>query len=274
MGKIKNVCLDTTAIRNIIHEEKDYPEILKEIVDKFKVKFKIAETAWAELVQDFYDNTIKIDEWKKVKDKINDFLFLDCPIQEQGYNLSVDMDTFKKKKERVGFYNKEYWKKCWQLLYQINSSDDLKKRFFYYHEHKPYTIKIHPELIKDIFENNRMEWYGYFDLVKKTAEPGSKFGKIIEIFTGEFEKDYNVDKMIDVIHALSWFTYLYLQKTPYNPKSDKRRNDSIDFTFLQILSKPAIFCTEDGKFQTLIKESKAPNADNVKKIQELIDYYG
>lgn len=276
MTLIKNVCLDTCAIRNIIHENKDVPKLFRKISERHHVKFKIAETALAEIIQDFYDGSINLKDWKNKRDNINNFLYQDCPIQEQGYNLSIEMETFIVSKTRKGEFNNNYWKKCWKIICTLDDLEDLNKEYHYYYNHNPYKIQINPEVIEKVFKESRDEWIEYFKNVKSLNldESHNKEKDILKIFKNEFSKDYNIDKMADFIHALSHYTYLSLvKKTPYNPESKKRKNDSIDFSFLQLLSKPAIFCSEDKNFRTLVHQSSAPNAFNVKSIQELINYY-
>jgi len=276
MTLIKNVCLDTCAIRKIIHENNDFPKLFSEISERHHVNFKIAETAWAEIIQDFYNGSIKLEEWKNKRDNINNFLYKDCPIQEQGYNLSIEMKTFIVPKKRKGKFNNNYWKKCWKIIYTLNDLKDLNKKHIYCYNHKPYKIQIKLEVIEKVFKESRDEWNEYFKNVKSLNLDESHYKEkdILKNFKNEFSKDYNLGKMADFIHVLSRYTYLSLvKKTPYNPESKKRKNDSIDFSFLQLLSKPAIFCSEDKNFRTLVHQSSAPNAYNVKSIQELINYY-
>lgn len=273
MLRIQDVCLDTSVIRNFIHFKNEYPESFRLIADKYNVRFKIAEIAWVEILDDLFNESIKISDWKNICFGINSFLYKECPIQEMGYNLSIEMKVHKEYKEKIEKYNFDYWRKCWLLLMDLNRKNDLKKRIFYYSNSGPASIKIYPQKIKYIIEDERNKWYKYFELVRKKVDENMSFHDIINIYKSEFEKEYNLEKASDLIHIISRYTYLHLQKLPYNPQSQKRKNDSIDFSFFQLLSKPCIFCTEDAKMKQLTIDSEAPNKDNIMNIEDILKYY-
>lgn len=273
MDIIKNVFLDTSVIKNILYEENDYCERFTEIKKKSKVKFRIAETAYAEILADLLESSITIEQWLKKKDEIYSFLDENCPMQEQGYNLSVDMDTFLEKKERNTLFSKKYWKTCWDAIYKIKKIEDITKTIIFHHNHKPCNIKVKEDLIAKAFDESRDEWYQYFTDVKELVNPETKIEEIREIFCEEFGKRYNIEKMKDFVYALAKYTYLHVEDKKFNPYSKKRRNDCIDFSFLQLLAKPAIFCTSDEKFQKFTQQAELPNKSNVMSPQQVFEYY-
>ncbi len=272
MSVINLVCLDTSVIRNII-DTSNFSKEFEEIKKKRNVKFRIAETAFAEILSDLFDKSISFTDWREKKNLINVFLDSSCPIQEQGYNLSVAMDTFKKPKKRFTFYKKKYWVKLWKHISSARNEKQLAMTLIYYHEHQPYKLKIQENLIEPAFEDNRRDWYKYFDDVKGLVNKNTSLETIIDVFSNEFSKDYNLEKMMDFVNALASYTYKFLSDKDFNPYSKKRRNDSIDFSFIQILAKPAIFCTSDKKFYNFIQNASAPNRSNLMSPDEVINYY-
>lgn len=270
---IKQICLDTSVIRHIIDDYNDVSGDFERIKQTFKVKFRISETAYAEILADLADGSISPTLWAGKRDRLKRFLDLQCPIQEQGHNLSVDMNIFKIPKHKSNFYNKRYWQKSWWHLYSITSSKDLTRPFIYFHKHKPYKLGVKEKLIEPAFDDTRKEWYKYFTDVKPLLRKGMSQDEIATTFENAFSKEYDITKIIDFIKVLSRYTFLLLDDKNFNPYSKNRKNDSIDFSFIQLLSKPVFFCTGDTTFQKFVIASDAPNKDNVKTPQQIIDYY-
>lgn len=273
MSKHELVCLDTSVIRDIIDGVISLSSDFELIKKDFKIKFRIAETSYAEILSDLFDSSITFSEWRTKKVLINNFLDSECPIQEQGYNLSVDMETFKEKKERNTYYKKAYWVKIWEHIYDAKNENDLKKPLIYFHEHKRYIIRIKEDLIDPAFQAIRDNWYDYFDKVRNSVNDKTSISDILNVFIYEFSKIYEISKMMDFISVLARYTHLYIKDKKFNPYSTKRRNDSIDFSFLQLLAKPAIFCTADDKFYRFVQASDSPNKSNIMKLEDVIKYF-
>lgn len=272
MGKINLVCLDTSIIKNILYDDGDIAKEFEKIKNEQKVRFRVAETTYAEILADLIDKSIPFEVWNSKIDLLNSFIDQDRPIQEQGYNLSVSMKSFKIEKPFKTLYKREYWVKVWKHITTSKNIDSLTTTIVYYHEHKPYQIRIKEDLIEPAFDDSRREWYKYYEDVKRLAK-NETLKEIIEIFSHEFEQDYNLEKMGDFIHVLSNYTFKFKSDKNFNPYSDKRRNDSIDFSFIQLLAMPAIFCTNDKKFYNFVQNTDAPNKANLMLGEDVIKYF-
>lgn len=284
------VILDTCFIRNIIHEKKicflfynkeSYIKILNELIKlKDKADFRIGETAFAELIRQLLEKRIKFKEWEKRIKLFDDLLDNNLPIQYFGVDLSVDMQIKKNQIHSKGF-SIAYWKSVWSNVRISKYKDDLKKEIKYEDNvGNIYRTKIYEDIVKRVFEEELSNWICYFRNIKSEIEEYnvknnqriSKQNEIIKLIEDDLINDgYDLNKVKDFNHVISKYVELYL-KNQYRPESAKRDGDVFDFSFLHILSKPAIICTTDKKFQRFVRESKAPNSDNIMLPIELLKY--
>lgn len=289
MGK-DLVILDTCVIRNVLHEKKQYflfwrkngyVKIIKELIkQKAKADFRIGETAFAELVKQLLNRSIKFKEWKKRIKLFDKLIDVELPIQYFGRDLSVEMNIKTGLNYSDGF-SKDFWVKAWELIRSAKTKKDLEKEITYKDINgKPFKRTINEDLVKKVFEDEYFNWICNFRLLKKLIieyngdsknkiklESQNDFKTLIE---GDM-KEYNSNKIQDFACVQSKYVELYINGQ-YRPESKKRDNDVFDFSFLHILSKPALFCTTDKKFQGFAKESKAPNANNIMTPQEILYY--
>lgn len=270
---IKLVCLDTSVLRNIIDKSPDISNEFRAIKDNFNVKFRIAETAFAEILDDLFDGTINFSDWESGVIKFDSFIDKNHPVQEQGYNLAVEMKIFNEKKKKLPLYSSKYWVKIWNHITNAKSLNDLQKHIIFYINRKPYKLKIEGDLIEPALDDSRKDWYKFFEDVKAIATADTTIEEIETEFSNGFSEFYNVEKMVDFTKVLARYAYIAISNPDFNPYSKKRKNDSIDFSFIQLLAKPAIFCTSDLKFQKFVVDSNAPNKENIKTPSEVINYY-
>ena len=62
-----------------------------------------------------------------------------------------------------------------------------------------------------------------------------------------------------------------LAKTPYNPNSESRENDGIDFNMSYVFMKRILLCTLDGNYSRPIQDLKSYQSDWVFSPQTVVD---
>lgn len=282
MQKKPIVVFDTCTVRAVIH---GCPTALEELGQigalRTKACFRIADPAVAELLLALREDRIAWTDWKKRVHCIGEILDQEMPIMPGGKELSEMMNlSGHKHQSTIGDTN--YWKAAWEFLLNAKSESDLLYgKDFTDDEGNRCNISI--QLIADakaLFALERAKWACYFEMQKIQMERlgFSKEKDIINLIKRYLDADTKSNPPISerlnaMVHALGHFLFLYMkEKTPYNPRTEKRRGDLFDFSLLQVLALPGRICTKDSKFKTHVKESGSTQADMIMLPHELIEW--
>lgn len=199
------------------------------------MKIRIPETTFFEFTLDLIDGSVPFNLWLKHRKKINKILD-SIKIQPMGIDLGVELDTYKTKKEKIS--NDIYWITLWKLIYSPKNKKDLFNSIFYNDNGVTKSIYINKQLAEETLNESRDQWIDYINQILNLGTD-EKLENIIKIYKAEFEQYYHVDKIEDFIFGISYITFLCNGKSSYNPSSKSRKNDTFDFSFLQLLPIPS-----------------------------------
>lgn len=241
------VALDTCVVRELAYES---PAWLDDFIEMAKrgFHFSIADHAFAELLNQFKRGSIDEHQFKKMIEDATKFISTKLPFLSSRSELygwiGVDVgENFKSEKESI-----EFSQIVWNEIKKIKNPSDIK-----------------PEIEKHL-EMDRAEWKKSIDefrnFVNDLPEPAtSEEDNVIdsninlaEELLEEMRKDIDskarysghppISVRLDVAILESFDKHIMSLIDEYNPYSDKRKNDGIDFNMSMIFMLPSLVCAE------------------------------
>lgn len=249
------ITLDANIVRNLCYKKYNWVNDFISMSNE-DFNFCLSDYALFEFVNQFIRGSISIKEYINGINQLSKFISHKMPILF-GMKRLIQMTGISKIVSVIEF-DPEYWKTYSKAIWEfIKNADNLS--YFEYKKLKfsfndvLYESKLEINKIESIFQKKREDWVKLIssfnslsiDQLKNKKTENIKYMK--EIMSEWLFDDSSYSERVDI---LAKYLYYFIQNRadfsyPYNPNSQKNKNDGIDFmiNFSNIL--PSLICSED-----------------------------
>lgn len=249
------ITLDANIIRNLCYNKHNWVNDFHNMSNE-NYHFCLPDYALFEFVNQFIRNSISIDNYKNCIRQLSKFISPKMPILF-GMKRLLQMTGVSKNVSETEF-DPEYWrlysKAIWEFVESADNLtffDDIKLKFSV--NNISYESKIEINKIEPSFQKEREEWIQFINNIKRLSDyhlPNNKLEKIIDMKESISKWLFGDSSYSERVDILAKYIYYYIQnqadlRFPYNPNSQKNKNDSIDFVISFFIILPSLICSED-----------------------------
>jgi hypothetical protein len=272
------VVLDTNPVRNIAHASQT-PRWVATFAEMSKdgYSFCLADGAFTELLAQYYRTGIKAHEYSRMVQAIDSFISPDLPV------LPGRKDLMGMIGESDGESDDPDWCEDELVAYSRHAMAVLKDPSLLPVEDR---AKIEPALQDD--RDEWIDWFAQFDRGYArwiAEEPEREKGTLDQYKHDLLDEEFadlaargrsshpTLAMRLDLQVRYLWRQWVRTrqEKGGYDPTTEKKVNDGIDFDLYRYLMLPAFVVSEDGGFHGSIKDIKSPQRDWFVRPQELAD---
>lgn len=263
------VVLDTCAVRNHIHGNGSLPvEEIRRYPNEVRVS--IHDVAFSEFIIDLNDGHVNWTDWLDVAADFRAMIDPEFPVLLSGRDLATLAGLVESEAEDDQLPPHDISFTSWRFLLNAQRPEDLgRERVVRTTDNVEMKVCLNIDAARDHIEQSREFWAEYIDAI--SALPGEVTRlEILKLLEGAITGRYGevLDELRPSLQLLSH--YIDIARHNYNPESDKRKNDYLDFQILFSLALGnAVICTEDKRMHSTLKFVKAPEARRVISIEEL-----
>ena len=274
------ITLDTCVCRSLINcRESPWYDVFCKMRDQ-GFQFCLADVCSVELMNQFISGQISPDQWRVMIGKLKRFispLFPILPGKKQLFQIIGTEDKEQDDKDilDVGF-EMEYSNALFQMMRKTQKSGKVIKEFVYKSKTIRYQTSNFITEIPVALQTERENWIN--QVKKHSNDYQMSFEDTVRVMKidldGSFQNSIPLSHRMDLlIKRLVDVSFMATKrKEPYNPCSQKRKNDGIDFVALFTIILPSRFCTLDH-MKNCLQNLKSFQKDWVLKPQEIADLY-
>jgi len=270
------IILDTSVVRNHLHQDPVRIDLDLLRAAKETVLVSLSDVTNAELLRGLFSGAITWEAWARIAE-LDALLDKELPVLPGGRELAVTAGLYHDA-DFSEVNSKIYYRESWRLLADARSRSDLERPRRYKDLTGTHEIRGDQAHVERMFEKERESWS---DFIRTMQQNPAVMGKKRTVIAGivdagtEPEDDEAVD-LQDMLEAQRRMLTHYLASAakthePYNPESDKNKNDSLDLTMLfALILDNTIICTADTRsMRDRLKSTGATQAKRVISPAEL-----
>jgi hypothetical protein len=275
------VILDTCTVRSHLHcigNQIDLDGIHR---SSELLRISIAGGTIFELLEQLIEGRVQWSEWGQKIRTIDSVLDRRWPIFPTGNPLALLSKTQTGEHSNIES-TRRLLCAAWDSLRSAACTDDLKAGVNYEDvDGKHYSVRLNAEDLSTRGADLRDGWKGWVGNVSelinatfKSPPPEDFLADLVrkKLGSGLGDSIDLADRLDAAARLVAKFAYESVnQRTPYNPHSDKRRGDAIDFMMLFYLPLPAIVCTADQPFINRVRATGTPQSRLVLNVSEFND---
>lgn len=249
------ITLDTNIVRNLCYKKYHWVTDFHNMSNE-NYNFCLSDYALFEFVNQFIKEKISIDEYKNCIRQLSKFISSKMPILF-GMKILIQMTGISKIVSDSEFdpdYWKMYSKVIWKFIKNADNSSYFKYKKIKFSVHNVlYESKLDYNEMESSFQKERVEWIKFINKLKKLSKYhtlNNKPEKITFMKERISEWLFGDSSYSERVDILAKYMYHFIQNQadfsyPYNPNSQKNKNDGIDFKIIFFIILPSLICSED-----------------------------
>lgn len=265
------VILDTSTVRNVIQGAPGGIDTVETLLPiKGKVEFKISEVALSEICLALLEDRIPWNEWRKRIHLVDSLLTQSLPVISWGSILNDQEFDF----ESVA---NSAW---WRALCSANSQEAIEAGATVTDKSgRVYEVTTRLEHAREVHLNCVSRWAYDLDRAKALLSRATSEGRglresdVLSLVEHNPGLPRHLVERFDAWNRV-WARYVHMyMEGKYNPASERRRGDALDFYSLKFLSIPAFVCTDDERLIEIVRLTRSTQADGVLHPRDLLERF-
>jgi hypothetical protein len=271
-GEIHVAC-DTGIFWEVLHKNAPWLEEFKAMA-KTGVIFSFADHAMAEIIKQLEEGRFTEAQYVEALTACKDFISPEIPLVPGKRRLAQWCQSEPNSVELENHLR--YLRACWRLMTNSKSLKEFEDGAEYELQRgeKKKALLRPGEAAKEL-EAERNKWRIRFATVPpdwRTMAITDRLKYLAKDLDDDIDCIPTVTVRLDAAlrHEDHVIGLRSSAKTPYNPNSELKENDGIDFNMSYVFMKRMLLCTLDGKYRRLIQDLKSCQSDWVFSPQDLV----